>query len=142
MAHLKRDYSSDLGHLANMRAFLREVCRGAWDAPADEEAIAQLELALSEAATNVIRHAYGGKKDLPIEMVLDVTADQVCVALYHQGEDFDPKAAAPPSFDGTREGGFGLFLIAQSVDEVRYFEDDRGWQAVRMVKKRPKARGG
>jgi serine/threonine-protein kinase RsbW len=137
MAHLRREYSSDVSHLADMRAFLRQACRGAWNAPADQEAIEQLELALSEAATNVIRHAYQGEKDQPIEMVLEVRDDQVSVSLYHRGRDFDPKAAPPPAFDGSREGGFGLFLIAQSVDEVRYFADERGWQAVRMVKKRP-----
>jgi serine/threonine-protein kinase RsbW len=143
MAHLKRVYSSDLGHLADMRAFLRQACGDAWGTPADEPAVEQLELALSEAATNVIRHAYQGKEGLPIEMVIEATGDQVCLSLYHQGRGFDPGAVAPPAFDGSREGGFGLFLIAQSVDEVRYFEDARGWRVVRLVKKRPRAgRGG
>jgi serine/threonine-protein kinase RsbW len=132
----RREYLGDLGQLSQMRAFLREACRAGWGAGADSEAFAQLELALAEAVTNIIRHAYRGREHGPIEMVVDVTGDSARVSLFHRGEDFDPAAAAPPAFDGSREGGFGLYMIERSVDEVRYFHDDRGRQGIRLVKRR------
>ena len=29
-------------------------------------------------------------------------------------------------FDGTQEGGFGMYIISQSMDEVRYYRDEAG----------------
>jgi serine/threonine-protein kinase RsbW len=137
MVQQRRDFSSDLRQVVAMRAFLREVVLPVWDAEADEEALARLELALDEAATNVIRHAYRGEQEKPIEMLVDVVPDRIRVALYHLGEDFDPEAAPPPAFDGSREGGFGLYMIRECVDEVRYFRDERDWRGVLLVKNRP-----
>jgi anti-sigma regulatory factor (Ser/Thr protein kinase) len=41
----------------------------------------------------------------------------------HLGLPFDPAIVPPPSFDGSRESGFGVYLIAHSVDSVRYYRD-------------------
>ena len=130
-----RQYLSDLGQLADMRACVQEACRQVWGADAGEEAIAQVKLALQEAASNIVRHSYQGQADQPIELVVDVSAEQVCVSLYHRGRGFDPSAVRPPSFDGSRSEGFGLFLIRESVDEVHYFCDENGRQGVQLVKR-------
>jgi len=39
-------------------------------------------------------------------------------------------------FDGTQEGGFGMYIISQSMDEVRYHRDERGRHCISMIKKR------
>jgi len=137
MVQLRQDFQSDLRVLADMRAFVREGCRRAWGVEGDHETLHQLDLAVTEAATNIIRHAYQGDPGRPIEMVIEADADQVCVGLFHEGEDFDPAEAPPPTFDGSREGGFGLYLIQQAVDEVRYFRDERGRCGLHLIKKRP-----
>ena len=90
----------------------------------------------TSAAANVMLHAYAGKPNLPLEVVVVAEAGQVCVSLFHQGEPFDPTRVAPPSFDGSRESGFGLYLIRQAVDELGFFQDERGWHGMRLVKKR------
>jgi serine/threonine-protein kinase RsbW len=118
-----------------MRAFLRDACGRAWG-EGDGEAIALLELAAHEAATNVIRHAYQGEGGRPIELVIDVNDEQACVTILHRGRDFDPDAVRPPDFDGSREGGFGLYLIMQSVDDVSFCRDEDGRCGVRLVKAR------
>src|SRR5947209_8127530 len=135
MVQVSHEYSSDLRQMAGMRAFLRDVCREAWGTH-DSEAINQLEVALAEAAANIIKHAYQGEQNRPIELVIEAGADQVSVSLYHEGQDFDPDSVAPPAFDGSRESGFGVYLIKQTVDEVHYFCDARGRCGVRLVKKR------
>jgi anti-sigma regulatory factor (Ser/Thr protein kinase) len=43
--------------------------------------------------------------------------------LRHQGPAFDPLAIPPPSFDGSRDGGFGTFIIMRSADELQYRRD-------------------
>ncbi len=58
------------------------------------------------------------------------------MTLWHGGRGFDPQAAPPPVFDGSRESGFGLYLIQQSVDDVQYFREEHGRHGVRLIKKR------
>jgi anti-sigma regulatory factor (Ser/Thr protein kinase) len=137
MVQMRREFSSDLRHLAEMRALAREACRQAWGPDAEEGAVAALELALGEAAANVVLHAYGREPDRPVEMVIEADDRAVSVTLYHRGRGFDPDAAAPPVLDGRQESGYGLYLIRQSVDRVDYFQDDEGRNGVRLVKYRP-----
>ena len=44
-----------------------------------------------------------------------------------------------PLLDGSRDSGFGAYIIAQSVDEVRYYRDERGRNCIALVKARKAA---
>lgn len=137
MESLRREYTSDVRQIGEMRDFVRDSCRRAWgDNAENEEGLGLLILALDEAAANIILHAYEKQAGQPIEMIVEIDAAEVGVSLHHRGRDFDPTTARPPDFDGSRECGFGLYLIQQSVDEVRYFHDEQGRCAIRLVKKR------
>jgi serine/threonine-protein kinase RsbW len=137
MVRLRQEFTSDLRQLAEMRAFVREGCRQAWGLTGDHDLLHQLDLAVTEAATNIIRHGYQSEMGRPIEVSFEASEQELCVGLYHDGEVFDPSQASPPAFDGSREGGFGLYLIREAVDEVRYFRDERGRAGVQLIKKRP-----
>ena len=115
---------------------MREVCTSLANPPADE-IIDQLELAMTEAASNVMRHAYGGRTDRRIQLEAEAFDDRIVLRLHHLGQSFDPAAVRPPVFDGTQEGGFGMYIISQSMDEVRYHRDERGRHCISMIKKRP-----
>ena len=56
------------------------------------------------------------------------------IRLHHLGDSFDPAAVSPPALDGSRESGFGIYLITNSVDEVRYSRDERGRNCIALVK--------
>jgi len=100
------------------------------------EGVSQLELAITEAASNVMRHAYRGRTDQQIQLDAEVFADRIVLRLHHLGESFDPGAVSTPTFDGTQDGGFGMYIIAQSVDDVRYYRDERGRNTISLVKNR------
>jgi anti-sigma regulatory factor (Ser/Thr protein kinase) len=134
MATACRTYTSELSQLAAMREFVGETCRREWAKPADEPAIRQLQLALCEAAANVIRHAYQEKAGQPIELTLETRADQIRLTLHHNGLPFDPKTVPPPEFDGSREGGFGVYMMDRLADQVAYSREADGRSAVRLVK--------
>ncbi len=136
MATATRTYSSELSQLASMREFVGETCRREWARPADETVIRQLELALTEAAANVIRHAYQERAGQAIELTLEILAEQVCLTLSHDGPPFDRTAVPPPTFDGSREGGFGVYMMERLADQVSYFQEPGGRSAVRLVKLR------
>jgi sigma-B regulation protein RsbU (phosphoserine phosphatase) len=136
VARAEIEISSDLGELTRARAFVRDVCRSLPGPPVEPETISQLELAVTEAASNVMRHAYGGRTDRRIQLDAEAYDDRIVVQLHHLGESFDPGSVKPPAFDGSQEGGFGMFIIEQSVDNVRYFRDDRGRNCISLVKHR------
>ena len=130
------EIGSDLRDLRRARAFVRSFCgsfAGSW---LDRNGIAELELAVSEAASNVMRHAYQGRTDQRIQIEAEAFADHVALRLHHLGDPFDPAAAPPPALDGSRDFGFGIYLITHSVDEFRYYRDERGGSCVALVKKR------
>jgi sigma-B regulation protein RsbU (phosphoserine phosphatase) len=130
------EISSDLKELARARAFVREACRNLPGSPLDGESISQLELATTEALSNIMRHAYRGRTDQEIQIGVEAFADRVLLRLHHLGETFDPSDVATPAFDGTQDGGFGMYIIEQSVDHVRYDRDERGRNCISMVKNR------
>jgi sigma-B regulation protein RsbU (phosphoserine phosphatase) len=131
------EVASGLTELPALRAFVRRFCEEECVPPLHEEGIWQLELAVTEAASNIVRHAYGGRTDGVIRIEVETTPESgVSVRLYHRGETFDPEAVRPPVFDGSREGGFGVYFIAESVDLVRYERGEDGSNCVLLVKNR------
>ena len=49
---------------------------------------------------------------------------------------FELGAAPPPVLDGSRESGFGIYLMTNSVSEVQYSRDDRGKHCIALVQNR------
>jgi sigma-B regulation protein RsbU (phosphoserine phosphatase) len=139
LARAEMEISSDLHELARARAFVRDVCRTLPGPPVEEDIVSQLELAINEAASNIMRHAYGGRTDQQIQLDAEVFADRIVLRLHHLGETFDPNAVKTPAFDGTQDGGFGMYIIAESVDDVRYDRDERGRNCISLVKNRKRA---
>lgn len=139
MGRVRHEFASDLGQLAEMRRIVHDCCVGEWGGEA--AALTEVELALQEAAANIIRHAYDHSPDGVIGLDVDVDADRCRITLSHRGTDFDPATVPSPSFDGSREGGFGQYLIAQLADEVRYHHGRDGRHGVRLTKHRRPTRG-
>ena len=126
----------DLRDLRRAREFIRSFCGrlpGSW---LDQDEIAELELAVSEAASNVIKHVYHEHPDESIYAEAEANANRVTIRLRYRGDAFDPSVVPPPSFNGTRESGFGLYLIAHSIDDVQYSRDDGGQNCIELIKTR------
>jgi sigma-B regulation protein RsbU (phosphoserine phosphatase) len=136
LARGEMDIRSDLMDLSRAREFVRNFCGTLPGSPLDEDRVAALELAVNEAASNVMKHAYHGRADQSIHLEAEAFPDRVAVRLHHLGDPFDPSAVPPPSFDGSRESGFGVYLITRSVDDVRYYRDERGGNCIALVKLR------
>jgi phosphoserine phosphatase RsbU/P len=127
---------SSLTELARSRAFVREFCLRIPGGALPEESIRELDLAVNEALSNIMKHAYGGRTNQRIKIGADAWPDNVIMRLHHLGESFDPAAVPLPAFNGSQENGFGFYMIDQLVDEVRYLRDERGRNCVLLVKKR------
>jgi len=136
MARYELDIPSEPSQLARLRAFVTSFCLAGPVPILDETGIHELELAVNEAATNVMRHAHQGRTDLPIHVEAESDAAQVVIRLRYGGTPFDPTTVAPPTFDGSREGGFGVYFISMCVDQARYSQDKDGRNCLRLVKSR------
>jgi len=115
------DIKSDLNVLSEVRRFLRKIFAGIADDPVN-----RMELAANEVTANIIKHAYHGRTDQPIAIQATVEPDRICVSFFDRGASFAPEHVPEPLFDGSQEGGFGLFIVSQVVDEFRYLPDEEG----------------
>ncbi len=132
---------SDPRNLGQCREFLREACRAL--APnASEEVVCDLELAFNEAVANVMEHAYEEREDQPIHLEARAEKARIAFRISHQGRTFDPAAAPPPAFDGSKDGGFGLFIMAHLVDDVVYGSDAQGRHTITLIKTIPGGTNG
>jgi PAS domain S-box-containing protein len=136
VARSEIEISSDLKYLCEARDFVISFCRSLPGPPPSEESISSLELAVNEAACNIMKHAYHGRRDRWIYMEAEAFPSRVVIRLYHLGDPFDSTGLAPPVLDGSRESGFGAFIISKSTDDVRYYRDERGMNCIGLVKRR------
>ncbi|MDR3710157.1 MAG: SpoIIE family protein phosphatase [Capsulimonadaceae bacterium] len=135
LVHAEIIVTSELNQLQKIRSFVSEAVERGEGAELDDEAHYQLLLAVNEAASNIVRHAHGGRSGETIVVSSDLFTDRIVIRLSHHGQPFDPATAKPPSFDGTREGGFGVYMIEQCVDEVQYLSEADGKNTIRLVKR-------
>lgn len=112
--------------------FLGAATRGVCAQVLGDDDAADLDLALVEAATNVVKHGFEGRADGRLKVQLVVKEDHVEIVLRDNGPQFDPLAntsSAPwerdyQSFDDVPERGFGLGLIRALVDDCAYDHAD------------------
>jgi serine/threonine-protein kinase RsbW len=101
--------------------------------PIEAEALSDLKLALTEACSNVTRHAYG-HGDGVIEIEFEIGDDFVAVEVMDNGIGFEP--ARRPGSGGLVEGGLGLTLIEALSDatEIGRRRDGTGFR-IRFVRR-------
>jgi anti-sigma regulatory factor (Ser/Thr protein kinase) len=90
----------------------------------DEKASYAVQLAVDEAFTNIIEHAYGGECDKTIECICQCTPDCLVVTLVDCGNPFNPNDIPEPDLVSDLEdrqvGGLGLYFMRQMMDEVSF----------------------
>ena len=133
-AQAEIEIRSDLQELRRAREFVHTFCQAAPGSPLGSDSVNALELAVHEAACNIIQHAYHGQSDQRIYLEGEAVPGQVSIRLRHSGDPFDPSAVAAPVFDGSRGSGFGAYIISRSVDDVQYYRDRSGRSCVALVK--------
>jgi phosphoserine phosphatase RsbU/P len=144
IARFDLEIASHMQELARVRAFVRGLWLRLPASAASEDSMNELELAVSEALANIVSHAYHGSPRQRIRVEADVFEDRMVVRLYDWGRSFDPTKVEPPAFDGSKESGFGVYIIAHTVDEVHYWRDDQGRNCISLQKmlKKPERENG
>ena len=82
-----------------------------------QEVVADLKLALTEACSNSIRHAYSDGREGFVEIRYELEADRLAVEVADEGRGFDPELLAADAVE-LDEGGLGMAIIRAVTDEV------------------------
>ncbi|MFO0985617.1 MAG: ATP-binding protein [Planctomycetota bacterium] len=122
-------------NLPPIRQCLEGVLRG-WRQPSlEEEEVGEILLALLEACSNVIAHAYQGREvdDIEIDTRLDPIG--ITITIKDRGVGFDLEAVPPPKFGRKPAlGGYGLYMMRGLMDLVRVSRD--GGETVLTITRR------
>ena len=106
--------------------------------PLGEETLADLKLALTEACSNSVRHAYGGGQGA-VEIVYELHDDRLAIEVVDDGAGFGEAHAGEPG-DDLVEGGLGIAIIRAIADESELGPRNGGrGSRLRFVKLLPEA---
>jgi serine/threonine-protein kinase RsbW len=84
--------------------------------PLPEETLADLKLALTEACSNAVRHAYADGEG-SVEISYRLHRDRVVIEVLDDGEGFELDDPAD-SVEDLTEGGLGIAIIRAIADEL------------------------
>jgi anti-sigma regulatory factor (Ser/Thr protein kinase) len=117
-----------LSQLAETLGFSESECRA-------------VVLGVDEALTNIIRHAYAGQSEQPIEVWFHriqvpsrgANTEALEIVLLDQGKKVDEAKLCGRALEDVRPGGLGLHFIRETMDEVE-FSHANGRNQLRLVK--------
>lgn len=112
---------SSTRYLEDVRRFVE---RHALAAKLKGDAVEELKIAVDEACTNIIKHAYKGDSAHDIDIAVIVAPDRFTIRIRDEGQGFDPSSYKTPdiyeSIRRRRPGGYGVHIIRQLMDQVEY----------------------
>ena len=112
--------------------------RAAAVAGMDDATAAKVSIAVDEAVTNVIIHAYHGEADHQVDLELRFVPGALEIRIWNTGDglrDDDVVLPDPREYvKHPRKGGLGLLLMSRFMDEIHFLEVG-GRSECRMTKK-------
>jgi serine/threonine-protein kinase RsbW len=127
-------------YLAQIAEFVTQAAR---EAGLTDDDVFHVEMAVDEACSNVIEHAYAAKTG-EIELTCTIPEPgRLEVVIHDHGQPFDPAAIPMPKVSDTnagleamQAGGLGLYFMRKLMDEVRFNFSPGDGNTLYMVKRR------
>ena len=98
----------------------------------------QVQLAVNEACTNIIQYAYSGESEGLIMILCSISGNDLFIEIRDWGKPFDPDSVPQPDIKSglfeRKEGGMGIFLMRQMMNDVRYVFRTGRYNALKMIK--------
>jgi serine/threonine-protein kinase RsbW len=102
--------------------------------PVSDETLYDLKLALTEACTNSVRHAYENGREGNVEIVYELQPDRLVIEVGDEGGGFEPIEDGNGHDGELEEGGLGIEIIRALADEVEIGPREDGGSRLRFVK--------
>jgi anti-sigma regulatory factor (Ser/Thr protein kinase) len=126
------EIDGELENLAMIGDFIADSMR---EFGLDDRKVFEVQMAVDEACTNIIKYGYAGKKGT-IEISCLKRDEDVVVVIKDTGKPFDPTSVQLPDLDAGLEerkiGGLGVYFMKTLMDEVKYEYRD-GKNVLRLV---------
>lgn len=127
------------GEFSSLAAISDFVVENAKTVGLDEKATYAVQLAVDEACSNIIEHAYGGEGIGDIELTINITDTGLEIILKDKGEAFDPNDIPDLDvglpLDQMGERGAGVYLMYKLMDEV-FFESTEPNGTILIMRKK------
>ena len=112
---------STTDNLAAIRDFVKSAAN---QSGFSEDSTGKIILAVDEACTNIIKHAYKYSPEGNILIKVKFNDPKFSISITDDGSHFDPNKVPEPDlreyYKQKRVGGLGMFLIKKLMDEVNY----------------------
>jgi len=132
---LKAKFLSDLEQTKNVRSFVSRLCH---KMPGERIKFrTHMQLAINEAFCNIVKHGYKEEKGKEIHFQGALLHEGLLIEISDQGVGFNPEEVAAVDLTGTKENGYGLYIIREVADEVSYLKkrEENGWNRLRIFKR-------
>ena len=119
------------GKFDNLAKINELVVEAAKEAGFNASAIYAVELAVDEACTNIIEHAYEGEDKGDIQCCCEISDRALTITLHDHGRPFDTTKVPMPNVNAclkkVKTGGAGLYLMRKLMDDVHFeFSREKG----------------
>ena len=129
------DITSDMANLERVADFIADVAK---KSNLTQRQSDDVQMAVDEAVTNVMEHAYEGQSDGMIMIKCRVDRKEFFVEIRDTGKPFDDKKVKKPDTKSPLSersiGGLGVFFMKKLMDKVEFTHDQAG-NITRMTKK-------
>jgi len=106
----------------------------------DKRCVEDVEIVVTEACTNVLKHAEPDSADYEVEVC--ITHESADIKIKDRGPGFDQVSPSRArAMDPTEEGGRGILLMRALVDRVEFLNDPASGTVVHLTKKLVLANG-
>jgi anti-sigma regulatory factor (Ser/Thr protein kinase) len=139
LAKRQRSHLTIDSELSNLSLVADFIARAARESGLDERATYHVQMAVDEATTNVMEHAYHGKSDGRIDIFCQQQGDEFVVEIRDFGKPFDPSKVRTPRVKGPLSrrtiGGLGIFFMRKLMDRVEFSTGAERGNRLRLVKR-------
>lgn len=126
---------SSTENLIQIRKFTESVAQ---ESGFSEDEIGKIILAVDEACTNIIKHAYKYSPEGEIKITITFDSNKLVISIVDHGNHFDPNVIPEPDikeyYKQKKSGGLGMFMIKKLMDEVVYSTTTGNKNQVTLIK--------
>jgi len=109
------------------------ICHQVYKPPLRDDLAYAVELCVSEACTNAMKHAVTTAAADIVVLAFGVWPDRLIIVVKDQGPGYDLTKIPLPDFEQHPEGGYGIFIIKSMMDVIEYYQAD-GFNHLKMTK--------
>lgn len=114
---IKVSIESKLSNLPLVRKTIRGICSSVVQS---EDIFQDIELAMNEALSNVISHAYRNEPGHEIEIIVKLYPHEIAIEIIDFGKSAEAALKPQKNLDPLAETGRGLSLMYKLMNEVVY----------------------